>query len=150
MLRRLRLVFLLLLLAAFVSLWIRSHWGSDRVYIGKMMFMSDSDALYVSYHPSWQNDLGFLSATARWGIWEEELGVRVQRFKPIRLLSFKDASIVVLPFWFLVLLLAAVCAYEISRGRVSPAAGMCIRCGYDLRATRDRCPECGTIPEVKA
>ena len=50
------------------------------------------------------------------------------------------------PFWFLTLV-TAVLAFRTTRAllrRHHP--GHCRSCGYDLRATPDRCPECGLAP----
>jgi hypothetical protein len=44
----------------------------------------------------------------------------------------------------LFLLLPAVYALRRWRRRVGRRQGTCAKCGYDLRATPDRCPECGT------
>ena len=50
------------------------------------------------------------------------------------------------PYWFVVSLAATLPAIEarrqVRRRRRGP--DVCKQCGYDLRATRQRCPECGT------
>ncbi len=52
-----------------------------------------------------------------------------------------------IPIWFLLLLfvpLPARATFRMVRARRRHCAGLCRACGYDLRATPDRCPECGT------
>jgi hypothetical protein len=53
-----------------------------------------------------------------------------------------------LPYWSLAALSAVLpllAARNLLR-RPRSAAGVCHACGYDLRATPDRCPECGVVP----
>jgi hypothetical protein len=50
------------------------------------------------------------------------------------------------PDWALVLLTAILPAIAVRRMRRDRhITGHCHRCGYDLRATPERCPECGTV-----
>jgi hypothetical protein len=56
---------------------------------------------------------------------------------------------IALPLWFIGLATLAPALLWLKRWRVArrrAGRGICRKCGYDLRATPERCPECGTLP----
>lgn len=65
------------------------------------------------------------------------------------LIGMGHAGIVVsVPYWLPMMpaVLLAFFGVRESLRRVPPARGYCHHCGYDLRATPGRCPECGREP----
>lgn len=53
-------------------------------------------------------------------------------------------DIILVPAWLVVLLTAPLPIRWFLHRRKRGGAPSCARCGYDLRASPDRCPECGT------
>jgi hypothetical protein len=60
------------------------------------------------------------------------------------------------PYWFVLVVLSAPFWLWLARARIrrrrarQARLGQCLQCGYDLRATPGRCPECGTPASAEA
>jgi hypothetical protein len=155
----------LLLCAASAALWVRSYRTVDDVsYVADgppplpsvSYFANSVDGgitfdRFVRTAPSPQTPgripTGF---SARHG--------SVRRYRPpVNLLGF-GADVrtgifgvqyeVVVPYYAVVLITSVLPALGLWRyvRRPRRAGGHCPKCGYDLRATPERCPECGTLP----
>ncbi len=168
----------LLLWLAVLALWMRSYWVVDAVdfttYWGdggfdKLEVLSESGYLHVyALEPPYTRTVSAATRTARhpyvspqfreypgtpgqlWSFryWtrsnvdsrpaDEWLGLRVRNWQ----LSLAAA---VLPaIW----LTSRSSVWKKWRSRLKH--GRCNTCGYDLRASKDRCPECGTAIPVEA
>jgi hypothetical protein len=80
-------------------------------------------------------------------IGEPFLGFHFERFSYVFRGQVDRWVRLIIPFWSLVTFTSLIPAAQILRAlrrRERIAAGICTRCGYDLRATPERCPECGT------
>ena len=78
----------------------------------------------------------------RVGYYKSEVMIYGPTTAPMRVTAF-DAPLWTVAASAAVLPAAWLCP-RLSRDRA--VRGLCPACGYDLRATPDRCPECGTIP----
>ena len=100
---------------------------------------SDPKSLYVG-----GNQFGETADRFGFGL-ETHSAAPAPDFSPSDYLS---GTTILLPAWFLALLFALLPAlrlrrYFLDRQRNRP--GFCRQCGYDLRATPLRCPECGMV-----
>jgi hypothetical protein len=96
----------------------------------------------------WTSGLNVLSPTTRF-VDASIFGFEYRRNG--QLLLIRAAA----PWWFVItlfaflpgmrLLIATVRSIRYIRRRRRSRKGVCVRCAYDLRATPDRCPECGTL-----
>jgi hypothetical protein len=54
------------------------------------------------------------------------------------------AGVIYMAIFDAAIVAAVVYRWRLKRRLARLLSGKCIECGYDLRATPDRCPECGT------
>jgi hypothetical protein len=81
--------------------------------------------------------------------WEYALLPRYLKAAPMTTPSGSlDHRMLIVPLWLLaaVFSLPKTLPVVMRRLRHRPRPGACPNCGYDLRATPERCPECGTVP----
>jgi hypothetical protein len=140
--------------------WGRVRWGwAEKVYVSRELFELEHPAkrehrpntaprgpgphLFIERYPR---------TPARGTFWFRR-GFEFARHRPAPVspgsLPWTDAWVdVSVPHWLVLLAFAALPAVRGTR-RIRAARrrhpGLCPSCGYDLRATPDRCPECGTI-----
>jgi hypothetical protein len=128
-----------------VGLWIRSylprqlHVASNRGAL--VLVQSDcNDAAWETYT---KNGYGVIEMT-QWGdVYQHFLGFAHVSGTNGFVGGFQAIAI---PYWFIVLLTALGPVMVWRRRRQTlrrRQVGQCPGCGYDLRATPDRCPECG-------
>jgi hypothetical protein len=151
------------LCVATIVLWVRSYVAADSIRWnlpphGGVSFLSSTGRFTLAMYAGVEGMVGgfqhlsqspfdFDDQTARWFLsYHNWLGFGFGT-------GFADAGPVIAPYWFVALLtcVSPLCLFLSGRkSRRRQTLGLCLSCGYDLRASEDRCPECGTPITAKA
>jgi len=172
--RRLLLFFLsgvsLALSAATVVLWVRGHDFSqideftvtttrlygiyslgDEIYFAAFWNPAWADPPHLSFSIDsvhrWSAGMYCYSTLRMYGHAVAGFGVVRTNRMPVPGARYPWVRIIMLPDWLIASVFAAVALLGWLRLRITVIRrkrGCCPTCGYDLRATPDRCPECGT------
>jgi hypothetical protein len=157
----------LLLCVAVCVLWVRSSWSADQLWIwyGKPIDATSSAALEITHFSGrfliritaigempatrWryrQMPAAFMNQLLSEALWMTRPG---PKFLGLRygFRAMDRERILLIPDYFVALvtmiLPGAWMRLVLPRLR-KPCPGKCRSCGYDLRASPERCPECGT------
>jgi hypothetical protein len=152
-------------------LWVRSYWVSDNwvrdVPAGRIGMGSERGRIvwrHVSYLrgtrvvfnapvgyqtvPVTATGVGSSPTPASWSFARSRMFFEHAVGRPPAVSGLVDVEDFAVPLWAPVLtasVLPAIWLLLRMAGRMRAAAGLCPACGYDLRATPDRCPECGRM-----
>jgi hypothetical protein len=161
---------LLLLCLATAKFWYRSDFICDRIAwygqphlfdvtsSGGLMNIVWGKVVVPSYPPKfgWNISSRSLLAPPQYSKIDlregTTLGFRATRWGWRRSSAFGNGYSLTVPYWFLLVCVAILPSATIYRWRrfrtqrLRAASPRCHVCGYDLRATPDRCPECGAVP----
>lgn len=168
----------LLLSLTIGTLWARSYWWQDSVgWFASQLFerhtpdiqvtsnegriilrwFSDADVWksghwrLASFHAEPDFDPRDKSLRERFvAYYEYDSGATPPLFSASPLLSV--STVAIHDFWLVVLTLLLPVGSFVRRAkqRQRLREGLCLTCGYDLRASIERCPECGTPIPLKA
>lgn len=129
------------------------EWGKSPIPLGGMTHSEDQ--IVAGMAPPWgkTNAMGFRlevnQKRTAYGVAKVDGQTSAVAY-PGTPLGASWSSLMVIPYWGLCLPLAAMAWSTLRLSRRSAAAGRCLTCGYDLRASKNRCPECGTPIPVEA
>jgi hypothetical protein len=166
---KLATVLSLVLLVATVAMWVRSYWISDSFewvshYRTRFIAISGGRVLLqVNHGPSGNQEFSAVDHYAYvkkanetagvgrpWrfgGFWIENLSF-APRGSRSAWLPYTDFVVPLYAVILVSLILPGVMLRRGARERKRKRVGLCARCGYDLRATPECCPECGAMASV--